>query len=84
MYTLLTGRYLLIYIIYTWTPSQQLITHFTVHLIITLSIFFAGREQVSAGITPINLAIESGKGTSSSQSALAVFPIAIANCAEKR
>ena len=45
---------------------------------------FAGREQVSVGIVPINLAVMTGKGTSGSQSALAVYPIAIANCAEKR
>lgn len=45
---------------------------------------FAGREQVSVGIVPIDLAVTTSKGMSGSQSALAVYPIAIANCAEKR
>ena len=40
--------------------------------------FFSGRNQVSVGIVPIGF-----KGKSS-ESALSVFPIAIANCKEQR
>jgi len=40
------------------------------------------REQVSVGNVPMMEA--AGKGLSGAQSALAVIPIAIANCAEKK
>lgn len=43
-----------------------------------------GREQVSVGVVPIDLAAAGKGGSKGSQSALAVYPIAIANCAEKR
>ena len=38
---------------------------------------------MSAGVVPIDLAA-AGKGIKGCQSALSVYPIAIANCAEKR
>ena len=41
-----------------------------------------GREQVSVGVVPMMKA--AGKGLGGAQSALSVYPIAIANCAEKR
>ena len=44
--------------------------------------YVTGREQVSVGVVPMMKA--SGKGLSGAQSALSVYPIAIANCAEKR
>lgn len=43
-----------------------------------------GREQVSVGIVPIYLSVTTGKGIRGYQSALAVYPIAVTNCAEKR
>lgn len=42
-----------------------------------------GREQVSAGVVPID-STAAGNGTKGCQSALAVYPLAVANCAEKR
>ena len=44
--------------------------------------YVTGREQVSVGVVPMMKA--AGKGLSGAQSALSVYPIAIANCAEKR
>ena len=41
-----------------------------------------GREQVSVGVVPMMEAV--GKGLGGAQSALAVIPIAIANCAGKK
>ena len=38
---------------------------------------------MSAGVVPID-STAAGKGTKGCQSALAVYPLAIANCAEKR
>ena len=45
-----------------------------------MCIHFTGEEQVSVGVVPIGLAAAGNR----CQSALAVFPIAIANCSEKR
>ena len=48
-----------------------------------MTFHFTGREQVSAGVVPID-STAAGKGTKGCQSALAVYPLAIANCTEKR
>jgi len=44
----------------------------------------SGREQVSVGIVPIDQMAAGKAVMSGSQSALSVYPIAIANCSEKR
>ena len=50
--------------------------------IVVVVVVVVGREQVSVGVVPMMKA--AGKGLSGAQSALSVYPIAIANCAEKR
>lgn len=57
--------------------------HIKLHIITWYFKYNVGREQVSVGVVPIDLAA-AGKGTKGCQSALAVYPIAIANCAKKR
>ena len=48
------------------------------HCFVFCFVFFSGRNHVAIGIVPIGF-----KGKSS-ESALSVFPIAIANCKEQR
>ena len=65
-------------------PCSQQISHAFCTINVNGIHFLAGREQVSVGIVPIDLSVTTVKGMSGSQSALAVYPIAVANCAEKR